>query len=55
MWQDMTSKDAPMDRLICGDVGFGKTEAALHAIFLAASSESLRQVSCFWAQVENAR
>jgi transcription-repair coupling factor (superfamily II helicase) len=28
----------PMDRLICGDVGFGKTEVALRAAFLAASS-----------------
>jgi transcription-repair coupling factor (superfamily II helicase) len=26
----------PMDRLICGDVGFGKTEVALRASFLAA-------------------
>ncbi|HMJ49396.1 MAG TPA: TRCF domain-containing protein, partial [Burkholderiales bacterium] len=27
----------PMDRLICGDVGFGKTEVALRAAFIAAT------------------
>ncbi|MEY2341031.1 transcription-repair coupling factor [Acidithiobacillus sp. IBUN Pt1247-S3] len=28
----------PMDRLVCGDVGFGKTEVALRAAFLVANS-----------------
>ncbi|MEM8876852.1 MAG: transcription-repair coupling factor [Pseudomonadota bacterium] len=28
----------PMDRLVCGDVGFGKTEVALRAAFIAAAS-----------------
>ena len=30
-------KPVPMDRLVCGDVGFGKTEVALRAAFRAAS------------------
>ncbi|MGE3907652.1 MAG: transcription-repair coupling factor, partial [Reyranellaceae bacterium] len=32
------SSGKPMDRLVCGDVGFGKTEVALRAAFVAAAS-----------------
>ncbi|MDC9719111.1 MAG: transcription-repair coupling factor [Gammaproteobacteria bacterium] len=32
--QDMMA-DQPMDRLVCGDVGFGKTEVAMRAAFMA--------------------
>lgn len=37
VFADMKSSK-PMDRLICGDVGFGKTEVAMRAAFIAAYS-----------------
>lgn len=36
-------KETPMDRLICGDVGFGKTEVAMRAAFRCAQDQ--RQVA----------
>ncbi len=38
--------DKPMDRLICGDVGFGKTEVAMRAAFKVASSGRQVAVLC---------
>ena len=36
---DMRSQ-RPMDRIVCGDVGFGKTEVSMRAAFIAANSGS---------------
>ena len=40
------SKPEPMDRLICGDVGFGKTEIALRAMIKAVASGKQSAMLC---------
>ncbi|MBS1209226.1 MAG: transcription-repair coupling factor [Proteobacteria bacterium] len=43
--EDMRS-GRPMDRLVCGDVGFGKTEVALRAAFIAIADSKQVVVLC---------
>jgi transcription-repair coupling factor (superfamily II helicase) len=43
--QDMAAAK-PMDRLICGDVGFGKTEVALRAAFVAVADGKQVAILC---------
>ena len=43
--EDM-ERDCPMERLLCGDVGFGKTEVAFRAIFKAINSGKQAAILC---------
>ena len=45
VYADM-NKSTPMDRLICGDVGYGKTEVAIRAIFKSFLSDKLSVLLC---------
>ncbi len=39
-------KEKPMDRIVCGDVGFGKTEIAMRASLLAVSNNYQTAIIC---------
>ncbi len=39
-------KSKPMDHLLCGDVGFGKTEVAMRAAFKAISNNKQVALLC---------
>ncbi len=47
--EDITTdlqKERPMDRIVCGDVGFGKTEIAMRTSLLAASNNYQTAIIC---------
>jgi transcription-repair coupling factor (superfamily II helicase) len=45
-WSADMKSGKPMDRLVCGDVGFGKTEVALRAAFVAVADGKQVAVLC---------
>ena len=49
--EDDLQKGSPMDRLVCGDVGFGKTEVAMRAAFIVCSGASKISASAEKTQV----
>lgn len=44
--QEDLQKEKPMDRIVCGDVGFGKTEIAIRTSLLATSNNYQTAVIC---------
>ncbi|MBI2042672.1 MAG: DEAD/DEAH box helicase [Candidatus Nealsonbacteria bacterium] len=44
--KDLEESEMPMDRIVCGDVGFGKTEIALRAVIKAVSNGKQAAMIC---------